>query len=107
MAEKTWAEEVFVGTKDGVIKCRTVQRLPGSDKRGPGFIKATKGTAWRPVPGSGADRVPVEIKTDGRQGTTHDTDKPADQTSVLIEEDVDKAHAKRSNITDIRVAHKD
>lgn len=74
---------------------------------GPRFGKRNGGSTWRPAPGSGTDKVPVEMEQAGGHGAAHDKDGAETQDKVPTEEGVDRRiHAKRSNITDIRVTRK-
>ena len=72
MSEGIWlgtngrTQEVFIGTGAGVVKCRTIKRLPEEEKWDANLISFMKGTTWQPVPGIKSDHVPVEIYPDGK-----------------------------------------
>ena len=44
-------EEVFIGTGKGVVKRRTVRRLPNDKCWDGGMINKMQGTTWQPLPG--------------------------------------------------------
>ena len=71
-------EEVFIGTRVGVAKCRTVKRLPGRERWDAHLLHEMQGTTWQPVPGYKSDHVPVEISEDsnkiGREAGDRDDD---------------------------------
>ena len=60
-------EEVFIGTRRGVVKCRTVKRLPARERWCKNLLHEMKGTTWQPVPGYKSDHVPVEIDEEGQK----------------------------------------
>ncbi len=43
-------EEVFIGTKKGVVKCRAVKRLPEDQRWDAKLLHEMEGTTWQPVP---------------------------------------------------------
>ena len=103
------AEEVLIGTRKGVVKCRTVKRLPESQRWDPALVHEMKGTTWCPVPGYKSDHVPVEIDDKGLKNSRDEEDDDEVKYEVIpIEEDVNhKVKVKRSKVTDIRVSHND
>merc|ERR1711884_518075 len=57
-------EEVLVGTKHGVVKCRTIKRRPPGQQWSGTALEEMKGTVQQPVPGVSNDRVPTGIVDD-------------------------------------------
>ena len=102
-------EEVFVGTRRGVIKCRTVHRLPEEDRWDAKLLHEMQGTTWQPVPGYKSDHVPVEIDQDGRKvHREQEDDDGIEYDPIPVEEDPAPAVRTRgSPITDIRVTSRD
>ena len=102
-------EETFVGTEKGVVKCRTVQRLPEASRWDPRLATEMVGTTWKPVPGHQSDHVPVEIKADGSPTKATDEEGAHVETNRIPTEEGDRKdpEIKKSNVTDIRVSHKD
>ena len=115
MFEGTWlginarTEEVLIGTKKGVIKCRTIKRLPESQRWDAALMHPMKGTHWQPVPGHASDHIPVEIADDGSRPNREQEDSDdVEYKPIPIDED----HAKgpktyQSRQTGIRVSHAD
>ena len=58
-------EETMVGTLEGVIKCRTINRLPNGEQWKKEMVLNMKGVPWEPIPGKRGQHIPVEIQTDG------------------------------------------
>lgn len=102
-------EEVLIGTRRGVVKCRTTKRLPEGQRWDATLVREMKGTHWQPVPGHLPDHTPVEIKEDGsKAGREEEDDDPVSYKPVPLEEDVDKTlEVYRSRNTGTRVAHND
>ena len=61
----TRTQEVLIGTRYGIIKCRAVTRMAESDRWNAEEIINVKGTPWEPVPGRTDRRVPVGIDERG------------------------------------------
>ena len=102
-------EEVFIGTRKGVVKCRTVQRLPEDERWDTKLLHEMQGTTWQPVPGYKSDHVPVEIDHEGRKAHREEEDNDAvDYEAIPIEEDpAPSVKTRGSPMTDIRVTNKD
>ena len=102
-------EEVFVGTERGVVKCRTIKRLPTDKCWDPGLLHKMQGTTWQPVPGYKSDHVPVEIDENGTKVERSEEDDDNVSYEVIpLEEGNPKTVRIRTNpVTDIRVTHKD
>ena len=81
-------ERVFIGTTKGVVKCRTLQRLPEEERWDPMFIQEMEGTRWQPVPGYKSDRVLVEINEDDTKMSRHnEDDDDVSYGNIPLEED--------------------
>ena len=63
MIERT--EEVLIGTKRGVVKCWTVERLDIAERWDKNNILEMVGTPWEPVPGKDDQHIPVDIVDNG------------------------------------------
>ena len=59
-------EETLIGTERGVIKCRTVSRLPGNERWNTKLAFDMQGVPWEPVPGRAGQHIPVEIDHNGQ-----------------------------------------
>ena len=59
--------EVFVGTEQAMVTCRTSKRLPEPERWDAKPLHNMEGTTWQPVPGYKSDHVPVEIEDDGKK----------------------------------------
>lgn len=58
-------EEVLVGTRQGVVKCRAVTRLLDGEKWRADVIESMKGLPWEPVIGRQSATTPVAIQENG------------------------------------------
>ena len=65
-------EEAIIGTDRGIVKCRTVNRLPEDQRWNQTLLKTFKGTPWPPVPRAKGDHIPVEIKEYGNPTITEE-----------------------------------
>ena len=59
-------EETLVGAIAGVIKCRTVSRLPGNERWNTRLTLDMQRVPWEPVLGRPGQHIPVEIDPHGR-----------------------------------------
>ena len=102
-------EEVLVGTRKGVIKCRDVHRVPEDKRCDAKLIHEMQGTTWQPVPGYKSDHIPVEISEEGIKAPRGEEDEDEVRYEVIpLEEDKDRrVEVKKKNVTDIRVTHND
>ena len=102
-------EEVFIGTERGVVKCRTIKRLPEDKCWDASLIHKMQGATWQPVPGYKSDHVPVEINENGTKADRGQEDTDQIEYKVIPIEGGDQQPIKvrASPITDIRVTHKD
>jgi hypothetical protein len=57
-------DEALVGTRDGVVRARTIRRLGPAQRGEKELLNAIKGVVWKPVPSSAADVIPVVIMAD-------------------------------------------
>ena len=53
--------ETLIGTREGVIKVRTIRRKAGAARSSKELMDAVKGTPWEPVPGRHSTGIPVKI----------------------------------------------
>ena len=58
-------EEAILGTERGVIKCRTVSRLPESSRWNANNVLRMRGVPWEPVSGRIGFQIPVDIDDHG------------------------------------------
>ena len=58
-------EETFIGIEYGVVKRRSMNRLPPEDKWSREGVLQMKGTTWKHVPGVDGQHVPVDIDETG------------------------------------------
>ena len=55
------SDEVLIGTRDGVVKARTVRRLDDVQRRDASLVREMRGTPWEPVPGDPAEDAAVPV----------------------------------------------
>ena len=60
--EKT--EEVIIGTKHGVVKCRTVNRLSDGNQWNGDLVLSVGGWPWEPIFGRRGMHIPVDVEDD-------------------------------------------
>ena len=58
------SNEVVVGTPHGVVKARSVRRLPPLQRKNVELVNALQGVPWQPDPKSGDDRIRVRISAE-------------------------------------------
>ena len=92
-------QEVFIGIGRGVVKCRTIKRLPEEERWIIELINFMKGTTWQPVPGSKSDHVPVEIREDG-SATGRDEEDNLGNDKCLLSMARDCGVSLRRSLTD-------
>ena len=68
-------EEVLVGTSNGVVKCRTVNRMSEDNRWDAKMVTQMRGLPWEPVPGKPGIPVPVGIRDDGTVADGQDTEE--------------------------------
>ena len=56
------SNEVFVGTDEGVVKCRSIRRKAGQDRWDKDLFNSIKGTPWEPTPGRLTTEVPINVR---------------------------------------------
>ena len=86
-------EETLIGTKHGVVKCRTVSRLAGSDQWSRSAVMEMKGLPWEPVPGRPGPHIPVNINEHG-QCDDHDYDDLPVQPTFDDEDETERTYKK-------------
>lgn len=59
-------EETLIGTAQGVIKCRVVNRLPEGDRWNLKLVAEMQGVPWEPVLGRSSDHIPAQIGNNGQ-----------------------------------------
>lgn len=98
-------EETIIGTKRGVLKCRTVSRLAEHERWDKEAVLNMKGLPWETIPGKVSMHIPVEI-TDGGQEVQVDeevnkvpgNDEDGDEATVKLRGGPDKLHISRKAI---------
>ena len=81
-------EETIIGTDMGIVKCRTINRLPEDQRWNKSMILSMKGTPWAPVPKVKGDHIPVEIKKDG-SSTNPEEENGTEELEIAFEKDID------------------
>ena len=55
------SDESLVGTPAGVVRARTIRRLPPAERGDKELLMAIRGTVWRPVPADEGDEIPAVV----------------------------------------------
>ena len=69
---KSRSDEAIVGTATGVVKARTIRRLPKEKRWDPSAINAMRGSPRRPVPGVESDHLPTDTQAGVLPGSGED-----------------------------------
>ena len=103
VSERT--EEILIGTRNGVVKCRIVERLGAKERWNKDAVLGMVGTPWEPVPGKNDQHIPVDIAEDGENmGSESENEEiqPERIDDELAEQgyksNVDKFHVSRKAI---------
>ena len=99
-------QETLIGTDVGVVKCRTVNRLPDNERWNAKQVLCMKGAPWEPVPGKADRRVPVAIDsrgngvqpTDEDEVQEHDPEIGCEGHEVQLRGGPDKLHVSKTAI---------
>ena len=97
-------EEVIIGTKDGVVKCRIASRLLEDCQWNREMILQVQGTPWQPIPGKHSMHIFVDIDDDSENvDGDHERDvRPAealdDEVPVDMRGGTDRFHISRTAI---------
>ena len=86
-------EETLIGTRHGVVKCRTVSRLAGGDQWSRSAVLEMRGLPWEPVPGKPGQHIPVNINEHG-QCDDHDYDDLQPQPTIDEEAETERIYKK-------------
>ena len=73
--------------KNGIIKCRTITRLPNDEKWNAQQVLRVKGVPWEPVPGRTDRRVPVAIDRRGNGIQPEDGDDEIQEQDKIADEE--------------------
>ena len=94
ISERT--EEVLIGTRRGVVKCRTVERLGDKDRWSRHNVLEMTGTPWEPVSGKDDHHIPVDIADNGDcMGSGSEND--CEQASRMDDEEDDQLYRNASD----------
>ena len=58
-------EEILIGIRNGVVKCRIVERLGDKERWNKDIVLGMAGIPWEPVPEKNDQHIPVDIAEDG------------------------------------------
>ena len=83
------AEETFIGITRGIIKCRSVNRLPEDERWSCKCVTEMQGVPWEFVPGRFGQHILVEI---GREGQVMDE---VEENMTPTKEDIDEDEQER------------
>ena len=64
--EDKFSDESLVGTSEGVVRARTIRRLPPAQRGDKDLLLAKRGVLWKPVPGVEDDSVPAVVNISAR-----------------------------------------
>ena len=61
---KEGTDEAFIGTPEGVVKTRTIKRMPTKQRKSGETLLAVRGVPWQPNPGGTSTKVEIEVQVD-------------------------------------------
>ena len=98
-------EEVTVGTKRGVVKCRTVNRLAANERWDKDMVLGMKGVPWETILGQKGRHIPVAIIEDGRElceedenNKMLDNDQEGDEPGLKLRGGLDRLHISKKAV---------
>lgn len=80
-------EEVIIGTQQGVIKCRVVNRLPENQRWNKDLVVNMTGSPWNLILRIKGDHIFVENKEDGKP-TTPAEENVEEEEEIPVEEEI-------------------
>ena len=98
-------EDSIIGTYNGVVKCRTVNRMADGEQWNREMVLGMRGSPWEPVPGKQGMHIFVDVDDNG-EDPEKDCGREVRPTEALDDEDpvetrynADKFHISRKAIT--------
>ena len=82
---KEGSDELYVGTSAGVMRARSVKRMPEEQRADPEMVRGLKGVTWRPIPGApadGDDAPPAAVKIVAGQVVPDDQLPPVPESAA-------------------------
>ena len=98
-------EESIIGTYNGVVKCRTINRMADGEQWHRDMVLGMRGSPWEPVPGKQGMHIPVDVDDSGEdpeKDCGHEvrpTEALDDEIPVETRSNTDKLHISRKAIT--------
>ena len=98
-------EETTIGTPNGVIKCKTVNRMAKGDQWNRELVLGMRGTPWEPMPGKQGMHIPIDVEDNGEypEGESNQEARPTDalddEIPVGTRSSADKLLISRKAIT--------
>lgn len=89
-------EESTIGTNNGIVKCRTINRLPENQRWDKEKVLNLKGSPWSPVQNAKGDHTLVEIKDIG-EPTATEGETMEKQEEIRFEEEPNMSNAPTSS----------
>ena len=103
VSERT--EEVLIGTKPGVVKCRIVERLGSPERWSKNNILEMVGSPWEPILGKDDQHIPADIADNGEHmgSESENEEKKSDQGDDEVDDPecknaTNKFHASKQAI---------
>ena len=75
------SDEDLIGTPHGVVRARTVRRLPEDQRRDGDYLRSIRGTPREPIPGRTSTRIPVRAEPRGDKDSDDDDSDDDDDGS--------------------------
>ena len=101
--------ESIIGTLSGVIKSKTLRRLPEEQRWCAEYVLSIRGVPSNPVPGVGGDHIPIEVGGSRHAERGEDEHAPAQErekydtqpTGAVPDLTVRRMYMTRSHISDL------
>ena len=95
---------MIIDTNNGVVKCRTVNRMANGEQWNKNMVLQLKGLPWEPVPGKQSMHIPIDVNDNGEDPEgdggreVRPTDTLDDEVPVETRGSTDKLHISRKAI---------
>ena len=81
------SDETLIGTSHGVVRARSIRRLPEAERWDYTTLALIKGTPWKPVPSREGHAIPTHIHEDQNVGEESDDDEDGQRETQIDPEE--------------------
>ena len=96
----TRSEEYIIGTKDGVLRARSIKRKGNREEQwNVEQFKELRGTPWEPIPGREGIEIKSKIDLPAEEGMPEPIQEPEDREIIIRRAGITKADIKEHGQT--------